>query len=175
MSRLEDLILLNRSGAITPAAAVQTLWEMQDARRARRQEAIAAAQAQQQGLLDALVSTAQTAASEGQTFGEVRPMLESLLAVSGTPNPGGLRRMPGIDELFGRGGYSAVNPDLDAEDEATVRMLVFNQYSGDDRTPLQTIRQNIHSKLRALPNYASLGPAIDRVIEDAYTQAAKGY
>ncbi len=175
MSRLEDLILLNQSGAIDPASAVQSMWGLQDARKQKRQDRLAAAVEQQSGLLDALVSTAQTAATEGQTFGEVRPLLESIFGAAGQPAPErGLRQIPGIAPLFGQGGYSTVTPDLDPEDESVIAMEVFNAFDPEAQTPLQEIRQRIHTKLASMPNYSSLGPSIDRVIEQAYGRATKG-
>lgn len=175
LSRLEDLIELNRAGAIEPADAYSAVEEMKQARHDRRLAKRQAAAEAQQGLLEALTQVATSSASEGMTMGETRPLLESLVAGAGLPAMGGFGKLPSIDPLFNRG-ISTVNPDIDPEDEAGIASDVFRFYGDSEAPDLFTIRQKVaaQAQQRYGSDYDILSPAIDAVIEEAYKRAATG-
>lgn len=175
-NRLEDLLQLTQARAIQPLDAVQTMWGLQDQRREQRLAKQQAADQARADLLDSLVSTAQTAASEGSTMGEVKPLLDSLAMAAGSPSmPYG--KIPAIDPLF-QGGISTVNPDIDAKDASIITNKVFENIVDADGvvSPLNVIRDRIHAEIAPAygPEYARLVQSLDAVIEAAYKQATQG-
>jgi hypothetical protein len=158
-----------RADAIPGDEGLDMLFDL----RAQKTEQRQARRESQAATLESLVSAARAGATEGQSLGQVRPTLESLVA--GTPYANApFGRIPGINELFGAGGVSTVNPQLDPSDIAAITDEVFNQ-AKDSATgqpvPFQTVRQRIHSKLN-IP--MELVPSTDEAILNAYKSATMG-
>lgn len=168
-SRLDDLMTLLQGRAIDPAAAVNSVWDLQDQRRENR---MARKQAAQEAL-SGLTSTVSSAAAEGTT-------LESLARQYGGPEA----LAPVADtlsQLYTPGGYSMVAPTLDAEDEGAISNMVYGMLANrssnpDARTDLGTIRQQIVARLASSIPQADLKhlyPAIDEVVTRSYSSAVR--
>lgn len=171
-SRLDDLMTLLRGRAIEPAAAVNSVWDLQDQRRDNR---MARRQAAQEAL-SGLTANVTAAAAEGTT-------LDSLVRQYGGPEA--LAPAAGeLSQLYTPGGYSMVAPTLDAEDEGAISNMVFGMLANrtapganpDARTDLGTIRQNVMTRLaRSIPqaDLKHLIPAIDEVVTRSYSSAVR--
>ena len=161
------------AGAIPGDEALSSLMELDQARMEAKQARKQAAAEATQGALDSLVSTAQTAATEGTPFSQIKPLLDAI-ASSGGIQGINYRQSPGIAGLY-KGNYSAVNPTLDVEDESDIMNQVFNKVQVNPLgTPLHKVRYEVHQSYAGAPGYERLVPAIDAVIEEAYDRATKG-
>lgn len=125
----------------------------------RRADAAAASQ----DLLNSLISTAQSGAQDGQGLAQIRPMLDSLVASSGIPVQQNYAQIPGIDPLFS-GGFSAINPTLDPEDQAVLTDIM--RTSPDKETARQTAYQTI---AETYPEMAqALQPQVDALVDEIF-------
>lgn len=170
--RLNDLMTLLRGRAVDPAAAVETMWGMQDQRRENR---MARRQAGSEAL-SALLGTVSEAATAGTS-------LDDLIAQQ--PDPSALApAAPMLSRLYSPGGYSKTNPMLDPDDEGAISNMVFDmiehrrspQAGPNARTDLNTIRQQVVSQIESFTPRADmkhLYPAIDEIISRAYSSAIR--
>lgn len=148
LRRLEDLISLNRAGAVEPGAAVETMWTMQDDRRENR---LARRQAQQEAMM-AAQNLAYKTAQEGGS-------LEDLITnPSFSPTPQAL-------SYFGQGGISALSPTLDEEDAGAIADSVVTE-GGDPNQLRAAWSQRLQQAYG--PEAIALMPEVDKILSEAF-------
>ena len=170
MPGLNDIIQLLRGGALEPQDALEMHFANEEARKAKRQEALG-------GLMDIGFEGAQ----QGMSLDSLVPMLQAQATFQGRPNlTNNPKLLGGLDSLYDKSGQSlvaAASTDLDPEDEAEIANQVFNAVANRSSNPgadtsLLGIRQSI---IRRLPQeYMAYIPQIDAAISKAYTASQKG-
>ena len=143
LDKLQDLVTLNRAGAVDPMSAIQQMYALQDQKKANRQARQSAMMEQSQGLYSDLTSMAMGAAEEGSSLDTLAPQLQAAQTFAGVGLPPQMQSQleAGIESLYLPSGLSRSTPTLDAEDIAAIQSLASS--ATDRATALESVKATL--------------------------------
>lgn len=177
--KLEDLLAFTQMGAISGPDALNSLYALQEERKAQRQARQAAALEAQQAQQDSLMGLASTAYESASAGDPLSLLIQNPEFAAASAELGMRPRQVAKQSGYYQGGVSTLNPQLDAEDLAAVEQTVYETISRVTRDspippPAIKVRESVFNQLGITDADTHLIPALDSAITEAYGRAVRG-